>query len=76
MRTDQLIHIMVLDRTMFATEMKDKAYVQDLDTLSVYGQGDLLLLVFAAKEMLIGLGFQNHFVHEALECQLLVKHYL
>ena len=69
MHTDQLIHMMVLDRTMFATEMKDKAYVQDLDMLSMYGQGDLVPLVFAAEEMLIEPGFQNHFVHEALECQ-------
>lgn len=51
MHTDQLIHMMELDRTMFATEMKDKANVQDLDTLSVYGLGDLVLLVFAAEEM-------------------------
>jgi len=67
--TDQLIHMMVLDRMRFATEMKDKVYVQDLDKLSVYGQGDLVPLVFAAEEMLVELGFQSHFVHEALECQ-------
>ncbi len=60
---------MVLDHAAFATEMKDKAYVQDLDTLSDYGQGDLVPLVFAVGEMLVELGFQNHFVHEALECQ-------
>jgi hypothetical protein len=69
MNKDLLIHMMVLDRTMFATEMKDKAYVQDLDTLSVYVQGDLVPLVFAAEEMLAELDFQNHFVHAALECQ-------
>jgi hypothetical protein len=49
--------------------MKDKAYVQDLDTLSDYGQGDLVRLVFAVEEMLVELDSQNHFVHEALECQ-------
>ena len=30
MRKDPLIHMMVQDRTMFATEMKDKAYVQQI----------------------------------------------
>jgi hypothetical protein len=69
MHKDQLRHIAVLDRTMFATEMKDKAYVQDLDMLSTYGQDDLVPLVFAAEEMPVELGLQNHFVHEALECQ-------
>ena len=69
MNIDLLRHTTVLDRTMFATEMKDKVYVQDLDMLSVYGQGNLVPLVFAVGEMLVELGFQNHFVHEALECQ-------
>ena len=55
---------MVLDHAAFATEMKDKAYVQDLDTLSDYGQGDLVPLVFALGEMLVEMGFQNHFVNE------------
>jgi hypothetical protein len=53
MNKDQLRHMTVLDRTMFATEMKDKAYVQDLDMLSVYGQDDLVPLVFAVREMLV-----------------------
>jgi hypothetical protein len=61
--------MMALDHAVFATEMKDKAYVQDLDTLSDYGQGDLVRLVFAVEEMLLELDSQNHFVHEALECQ-------
>jgi hypothetical protein len=30
MHKDPLIHMMVQDRTMFATEMKDKAYVQQI----------------------------------------------
>jgi hypothetical protein len=67
MSKDLLGHMTVLDRTMFATEMKDKVYVQDLDRLSVYGHGNLVPLVFAVGEMLVELGFQNHFVHEALE---------
>ena len=61
--------MMALDHAVFATEMKDKTYVQDLDTLSDYGQGDLVRLVFAVEEMLLELDSQNHFVHEALECQ-------
>jgi hypothetical protein len=48
--SDQLVHMIVLDRTMFATEMKNKVYVQGLDTLTVYGQGDLVPLVFADEE--------------------------
>jgi hypothetical protein len=56
--------MMVLDHAAFATEMKDKAYVQDLDTLSDYGQDDSAQLVAAVEEMLVELGFQNHFVHE------------
>jgi hypothetical protein len=35
----------------------------------MYGHGDLVPLVFAVGEMFVELGFQNHFVHEALECQ-------
>ena len=68
--------MIVSHQTMFATQMKDKAYVQDLDMLPVYGQGDLVPLVFAAEEMLVEQGFQNHFVHEALECQKMMEHYL
>jgi hypothetical protein len=37
--------------------------------LSMYGQGYLVQSVFAVGEMLAELGFQNHFVREALECQ-------
>jgi len=45
--------MMVLDHAAFATEMKDKAYVQDLDTLSDYGQDDSAQLVAAVEEMLV-----------------------
>jgi hypothetical protein len=68
--------MMVLDRMMFATEMRDKVYVQDSDKLSMYGQDGLVPLVFAVGEMLVELGFQNHFVREALECQSMMEHYL
>jgi hypothetical protein len=41
--------------------MKDKIHVQDLDTLSTYGQDDLLQLAFVARETLVELESENHF---------------
>jgi hypothetical protein len=43
--------------------MRDKMYDQDLDILSMYGQGDLLQSVFVAGETLVELESENHFLH-------------
>ena len=69
MNKDPPKHTLVWVHFLLSTEMKDRAYVQDLDMLSDYGQDDLVRLVFAVEEMLVELDSQNHFVHEALECQ-------
>jgi hypothetical protein len=42
--------------------MKDKAYVQDLDMLSLYGQDDLVPIVFVVGEMLVELVSVYHFL--------------
>jgi len=46
-----------------STEMKDKIHAQDLDMLSTYDQDDLSQLVFVARETLVELESQNHFIH-------------
>jgi hypothetical protein len=43
--------------------MRDKMYDQDLDMLSMYGQGGLLQSVFVARETLVELESENHFLH-------------
>ena len=42
--------------------MKDRIDVLDLDKLSTYGQDGLRLLTFAARETLVELESENHFL--------------
>jgi hypothetical protein len=44
--------------------LTDKEHAQDPDILLMYDQDDSAQLVAAVEEMLVELGFQNHFVHE------------
>ena len=62
MHTDLLKHMIVLDRTMSTIQMRDKIHDQDLDTLSPYGQGDLLQSVFVVGETLAQLVSVYHFL--------------
>jgi hypothetical protein len=43
--------------------MKDRIDVLDWDKLSMYGQDDLLQLAFVARETLVELESENHFLH-------------
>jgi len=43
--------------------MKDRISVLNLDTLSMYGQDDLHQSVFVARELLVELESENHFLH-------------
>ena len=63
MNKDLLKHTAVLGQYQSAIEMKDRIHVQDLDMLSMYGQDDLHLLIFVARETLVELEFENHFLH-------------
>ena len=55
--TVQMVHI------QWTTEMKDRIYVLDLDMLSMYDQDDLLQSAFVARETLVELESENHFLH-------------
>jgi hypothetical protein len=44
------------------TEMKDRMHVPDWDKLSMYGQDHLRQSVFVARETLVELGSENHFL--------------
>ena len=63
MRKDLLKHIVVLVQFQSTTEMKDRIHVLDWDMLSTYDQDDLLQSVFVAREMLVELESENHFLH-------------
>jgi hypothetical protein len=43
--------------------MKDRINVLDWDKLSMYDQDDLLQLAFVARETLVELESENHFLH-------------
>ena len=62
MHKDLLKHTVVLVHLQSTTEMKDRIHVLDLDKLSTYGQDDLLQSVFVAREMLVELESENHFL--------------
>ncbi len=57
-----LKHTVVLVHFESPTEMKDKIHVPDLDKLSMYGQDALHQLAFVAREMLVELESENHFL--------------
>ena len=57
-----LKHTVLLVQFQSTTEMKDRIYVLDLDMLSMYGQDDLLQSVFVARETLVELESENHFL--------------
>ena len=42
--------------------MKDRTHVLDWDKLSMYGQDDLLRSAFVARETLVELESENHFL--------------
>jgi hypothetical protein len=63
MHTDLPIHMVVSVQQTSTIQMRDKMYDQDLDTLSMYGQGDLLQSVFVVGETLVELESENHFPH-------------
>ena len=44
-------------------EMKDRTHDQDLDMLSTYDQDGLHQLAFVARETLVELESENHFLH-------------
>ena len=56
-------HIAVLDRIQSSIGMKDRIHDQDLDKLSMYGQDDLHLLIFVARETLVELESEYHSLH-------------
>jgi hypothetical protein len=56
-------HIAVLDRIQFSIGMKDRIHDQDSDKLSTYGQDDLHLLIFVARETLVELVSEYHSLH-------------
>ena len=62
MRRYLLKHTVLLVHFQSTTEMKDRIDVLDLDMLSTYDQDDLLLLAFVARETLVELESENHFL--------------
>ena len=63
MRKDLLKHTVLSVQFQSTTEMRDRIDVLDLDKLSKYGQDDLHQLVFVARETLVELESENHFLH-------------
>ena len=63
MHTDLLKHKVQLVLFQSTTEMKDKIDVLDWDMLSMYGQDDSLRSIFVARETLVELEPENHFLH-------------
>ena len=62
MNISQPIHIVQLVLyEQLSIEMKDRTNGQGSDTISVYDQDALILLVFVVKEMLAVLEYLNHF---------------
>ena len=65
----QAMHRYLLKHTVLSvqfqstTEMRDRIHVLDLDKLSKYGQHDLHQSVFVARETLVELESENHFLH-------------
>ena len=57
-----LKHTVQLVQFKWTTEMKDRIDVLDWDKLSMYDQDDLLQLASVARETLVELEPQNHFL--------------
>ena len=62
MRRYLLKHTVVWSNSSRPTEMKDRMHVPDWDKLSMYGQDDLRQSAFVARETLVELGSENHFL--------------
>jgi uncharacterized protein YaaN involved in tellurite resistance len=58
-----LKHMVQLVRLPSTTEMMDRIDVLNWDMLSTYGQDGLHQLAFVAREMLVELELENHFLH-------------
>ena len=63
MNKDLLKHKVQLVLFQSPTEMKDRKNVLDWDMLSMYDQDDSLQSVFVARETLVELDSENHFLH-------------
>ena len=63
MRRYLLKHTVQLVQFQSTTGMKDRIHSPDWDKLSTYGQDDLLQLAFVARETLVELESENHFLH-------------
>ena len=57
------IHTAVLGLYQSSIEMKDRTNDLGQDKLSTYGQDDLHLLIFVARETLVELESENHSLH-------------
>ncbi len=57
-----LKHTLQMVQFQSTTEMRDRIDVLDLDMLSTYDQDDLLQLAFVARETLVELESENHFI--------------
>jgi len=56
-------HIAVLDLYQSSIEMNDRTNGLVQDKLSTYGQDDLHLSIFVARETLVELESEYHFLH-------------
>ena len=62
MRRYLLKHTVQMVQIQSTTEMKDRILVQDWDKLSMYDLDDLLQLASVARETLVELESENHFL--------------
>ena len=63
MRRYLLKRTVVLVQLQSTTEMKDRIDVLDWDMLSTYDQDDSHQSIFVARETLVELESENHFLH-------------
>jgi hypothetical protein len=70
-----LKHIVVLVQLQFSIQTKDRINVLNSDKLSMYGQDDLVQLVFVARERLVERESENRFLLEGLGYLLHLRRY-